>query len=105
MWHFSVKILVTTIFNDLSTNILTVIFGRLFPLRSVGNYTQAFKWNTMANSLVSNAISQIAQPVFVESAYSESGGNVKDRELQVFRKMFRFTCFVSICLYLFSSFF
>ena len=98
MWRFSVKILVTTIFNDLSTNILTVIFGRLFPLRSVGNYTQAFKWNTMANSLVSNAISQIAQPVFVESAYSESGGNVKDRELQVFRKMFRFTCFVSMPL-------
>lgn len=85
MAPFAVKILVTKIINTTSSNILTVIFGRLFPIHQVGNYTQAFKWDTMAHSLIGNTVGQIAQPVLVE------GGR-----LVVFRKMLRFTCFLSM---------
>lgn len=86
MAPFAVKILVTKILNTLSNNILTVIFGRLFTMHQVGNYSQAFKWNTMASSLLSNTVGQVAQPVLVEG---------KGRQ-DVFRKMLRFTAFFSI---------
>ena len=55
MFAFSYKVLITAVLNTISNNVLTVIFGRLFPAASVGNFTQANKWNTMANSMVTNA--------------------------------------------------
>jgi len=94
MVPFAVKILVTKIVNTTSNNILTVIFGRLFPIRQVGNYSQAFKWDTMAHSLISNTVGQLAQTVLVESSESEDD----NRELRVYRKMTRFTVFLSMPL-------
>ena len=87
MAPFALKILVTKILNTLSANILTPIFARWFTIHQVGSYTQAFKWNTMAYSLVANTVGQIAQPVLVETDRSEA-----------FRKMLRFTCFISMPL-------
>ncbi len=87
MAPFALKILVTKILNTLSANILTPIFARWFTIYQVGSYTQAFKWNTMAYSLVANTVGQIAQPVLVETDRSEA-----------FRKMLRFTCFISMPL-------
>lgn len=89
MFPFAVKILVTKIINTVSGNILTFIFGRLYPMRAVGNFSQAYKWDNMANSMVANTVGQIAQPVMV-SVKEERG-----REAQVFRKMMRFTAFLS----------
>lgn len=89
MMSFSMKILVTTIANTLSSNFLTFIFGRLFPLKAVGNFTQANKWNTMASSFVSETVSQVAQPVLV------AVNDEASRERRVFRKMMRFTSFLS----------
>ena len=87
MAPFAVKILVTKILNTLSANILTPIFARWFTIHQVGSYTQAFKWDTMAYSLVANTVGQIAQPVLVEDERSDA-----------FRKMLRFTCFLSMPL-------
>ncbi len=89
MFRFSVKILLTNIINTLSQNLLTFIFGRLYPMRAVGNFSQAYKWNNMAGSVVANTVGQIAQPVMV-AVNGERG-----REAQVFRKMMRFTAFLS----------
>lgn len=94
MTPFAMNILVTKIVNTVSNNILTNIFGKLFPDRLVGNYSQAYKWDTMANSLVANTVGQIAQAVLVEASPSDSSN--ERRELQVFRKMLRFTCFLSM---------
>jgi O-antigen/teichoic acid export membrane protein len=88
MAPFAMKILVTKIINTTSNNVLTVIFGRLFPMAQVGNYSQAFKWDTMAHSLITNTVGQLAQPVLVES----------DSQLRVYRKMIRFTAFLSMPL-------
>ena len=96
MAPFAMNILVTKIVNTVSNNILTNIFGKLFPDRLVGNYSQAYKWDTMANSLVANTVGQIAQAVLVEASPSDHSEG--SRELQVFRKMLRFTCFLSMPL-------
>ena len=94
MFPFSVKILVTTIINTINNNVLTFIFGNLFPMKTVGNFSQAMKWDTMAYTTISGTIEQVAQPILVEIA------NDKDRELRVFRKMMRFTAFLVFpCLF------
>ena len=89
MFGFSVKILITNIINTLSNNILTLLFGRLYPIKAVGDYSQAYKWNTMASAFVANAVGQVAQPVLA-SVKEERG-----RSVRVFRKMLRFTAFLS----------
>ena len=66
-----------------------MVFGRLFPAQSVGNYTQANKWNTMANQLVINTVNQVAQPVFTRV------NDDNERQRRVFGKMLRFTAFMA----------
>lgn len=90
MFGFSSKILITNIINQVNVNVLSFIFGRLFTAGAVGSYTQAAKWNLMGHSLISGTISQVAQPVLA-SINDEEG-----RQLNVFRKMLRFTAFLSM---------
>lgn len=89
MFSFSYKVLITVILGTISNNVLTVIFGRLFPVAEVGNYSQANKWNTMASSLVSGSVSQITQPVLVRVIDDQ------ERMRRVFGKMLRFTAFMA----------
>ena len=92
MFAFSYKVLITAILSTVSNNVLTVIFGRLFPAQAVGNYYQANKWNTMANSLVTGTVSQMVQPVLVQV------NDDMERRRRVFGKMLRFTAFLSFPL-------
>lgn len=89
MFSFSYKVLITTVLTTINNNVLTVIFGRLFPAQSVGNFTQANKWNTMANQLVSNTVAQVAQPVLTRITDDQ------ERQRRVFGKMLRFTAFLA----------
>ena len=90
MIGFSSKILITNIINQINNNILSFIFGRLFTAGAVGNYTQAAKWNTMGHSLISGTMQQVAQPVLASINEEEN------RQLNVFRKMLRFTALLSM---------
>ena len=81
--------LATNIFNHLNNNIFSIILGKFYSEREVGFYNQANKWNYMGHSLVSGMINGVAQPVLVQVA------NEKERQLRVFRKMMRFTAFIS----------
>lgn len=93
MFSFSVKMMLTTILNSLSQQILTFILGNIFGKRNqmsvVGNYSQANKWNMMASDMLRNTIAQVAQPVMAEVR------DDKERSLRVLRKMIRFTAFLS----------
>ena len=89
MFPFSYKVLLTYLLNSVNNNVLTVIFGRLFPANDVGNFTQANKWSTIAHWTVSGTLSQVAQPVL--SRINEE----KERQHRVFSKLMRFTAFMS----------
>jgi O-antigen/teichoic acid export membrane protein len=89
MFPFSVKVLLTTILTTVNQSVLTFIFGRLFPITTVGIYNQANKWTTMGHSFVSSTMGQVAQPVLKVVVDDQ------ERELRVFRKMIRFTAFIS----------
>ena len=93
MIGFSCKILLTNIANIINNNILTVILGKFYSEREVGLFNQANKWNTMGYSTVQGMIASIAQPVLHDVASDE------ERQIRVFRKMLRFTAFVTFpCL-------
>ncbi len=92
MLPFSSKLLLTSLLTVASQNVLTFIFGKLLPIQSVGQYSQASKWNTMGSSFISGTMQQVAQPVLAR-ADDEEG-----RQERVFRKMLRFTAFVSFPL-------
>lgn len=89
MFSFSYKVLITAVLTTINNNVLTVIFGRLFPAQAVGNFTQANKWNTMANQLVTNTVAQVAQPVLTRVT------DDSERQCRVFGKMLRFTAFLA----------
>lgn len=89
MFGFSSKILVTNIFTQANSNILSTLLGRFFTEQEVGYYTQSNKWNTMGYSFISGTVSSVAQPVLTEVS------NDPARQLGVLRKMLRFTAFLS----------
>lgn len=89
MFEFSSKILVTNIFIQTNNNIFSLLLGRLFSTAEVGYYTQANKWDNMGYSLIGNMVNGVAQPVL--TAVSDD----QDRQRNVFRKMLRFTSFIS----------
>lgn len=89
MIGFSSKLIVTSIFNIINNNLFSVLLGKFYSEREVGNFTQANKWNTMGHILITGMINGIAQPVLISVA------DDKARQLAVFRKLLRFTAFIS----------
>ena len=92
MFRFSCKILATTIMTCVNNNVLNILLGHYFRPRDTGYYNQAYQWNTKCFSLVQSMVAQVAQPVLV-SLNGETG-----RQMDAFRKMMRFTSFVTFPL-------
>lgn len=89
MIGFSSKIIITNIFTIINNNLFSVLLGKFYSEREVGNFTQANKWNGMGHTTITGMINGIAQPVFTRVA------DDKARQLAVFRKLLRFTAFIS----------
>lgn len=92
MASFSSKLLITNIFNHINNNLFSIILGKFYSGKEVGYFNQANKWNNMGYSFISGMIAGIAQPTFVQ--VSDDG----ERQLRIFRKILRFTAFVSFPL-------
>lgn len=91
MMGFGMHMLVTNVVNTISENLLTFIIGHNIKSKAtVGDFTQANKWNLMASKMVSETVGQLAQAVLVEVT------NDRERELRVFRKMLRFSAFFAM---------
>ncbi len=94
MFGFSSRVLATNIFLHINNNLFSVLLGRLFSVQQVGYYTQAAKWNMMGYNTINGMITGVAQPVLAQVS------DDKARQLAVFRKMLRFTSFLSFPLML-----
>jgi O-antigen/teichoic acid export membrane protein len=94
MFGFSSKLLVTNLFLQLNNNLINTLLGRLFSSLEVGYYAQANKWNNMGDSLINGAVGSVAQPVLARASGDDA------HQLAVFRKMLRFTSFLSFPLML-----
>ena len=63
MVGFSSWLLLTNLLNHVNNNFFSLILGRFFDARMVGNYTQANKWNFMGHSVVTGLVNGVSQPL------------------------------------------
>ncbi len=89
MFRFSSKLLATTILERINTNVMNILLGRYFTTAEVGNYNQAYQWNSKVFYLLQGTLAQVAQPVFTNVA------DEQERQLRILRKLMRFTAFLS----------
>lgn len=89
MFGFSSKLLLTNIFDHINNNLFSIVLGKFYSEREVGNYNQANKWNNMGASTISGMVANVAQPIFAQIA------DDKERQVRAFRKMLRFTSFIA----------
>ena len=96
LFAFSYRLLITNVFLRVNWNVFSVIMGgnRLYSSADVGNYTKAAEWMTMGSDTVNGMVNGLAQPVLAKVA------DDKQMQLHVFRRMLRFTAFVSFPLLL-----
>lgn len=89
LFGFSSRLLITNIFVHVNNNILSVLLGKIYTGREVGNYTQANKWNLMGCALVYETLHNISQPILAKINDDVA------RQQNVFRKLLRFTAFIA----------
>ena len=92
MFKFSSKLLATTILERINTNVMNILLGRHFTKHEVGNYNQAYQWNSKVFYLLQGTLAQVAQPVFTNVA------DEQERQLRILRKLMRFTAFLAFPL-------
>lgn len=89
MFGFSSKLLVTNLFQQVNRNVFSVLLGRFYGREMTGYYGNASRWNDMGVGTIDSMLAGVAQPTLTQVK------NDADRYVQVFRKMLRFTGFVS----------
>ena len=89
LFAFSYRLMITNIFQRFNWNIFSFILGKFYTKTDVGNYTKAAEWFNMGGEVVNGMVNAVAQPVLAKVV------NDSERQLRVFRKMLRFTAFVS----------
>ena len=94
LFAFSYRLLVTNIFQRFNWNIFSFMLGKFYSRTDVGNYSKAAEWFNMGGEVVNGMVNAVAQPVLAKVV------DDNDRQLRVFRKMLRFTSFVSFPLML-----
>jgi O-antigen/teichoic acid export membrane protein len=97
MFGFSSKLLVNSLAYQLNNNAFGVLLNRFYSGGHVaGIYSNARKWDDMAIATIGGMIQGVAQPVLRQA---DSEAQMRESVVAVFRKLLRFTCFVSFpCL-------
>lgn len=94
LFAFSYRLLVTSIFQRINWNAFTFVLGKFYNSADVGNYSKAADWFRMGSDTVNGMVNAVAQPVLARVV------DDNERQLHVFRRMLRFTAFVSFPLLL-----
>ena len=92
LFPFSFRIMLSAIFTQLNANIMNLLLGRFYGEANTGHYNQAYQWSSKGYLLVQNMLKQVDQTVLV-GLHDE-----RERQLQVLRKMVRFTAFIAFPL-------
>ncbi len=88
MFGFSFMMLLTSIISQITHNMLSVILGHNYGKEQTGYYIQGHKWSSLSNTVFSNMLIGVAQPVLLETKSDST------RQKKVFRKMVRFGAFI-----------
>ncbi len=88
MFPFSVKLLITGLFNVLNSNIFAPLIGKYYSPKEAGDYGQGYKWSYIGYSVIWGMVNNVSQPVLAQLS------NEPSRQAQAFRKMIRFVSFL-----------
>lgn len=88
MFSYSVKLLLTSLFNQIAGNIYSIVIGKHFSLSQVGYYTQANKLNYIPQAIISTSVQGVAYPLLTKVEE-----NI--RKKKIFRKIVRITAFIA----------
>ena len=94
LFAFSYRLLITSVFQRFNWNVFSFILGKFYTRIDVGNYTKSAEWFNMGGEVVNGMVNAVAQPALAKVV------NDSERQQRVFRKMLRFTAFVSFPLML-----
>lgn len=89
MFGYSIKLFITSIFAQITNNLFSTVFGKLYGKGLTGHYAQGNKWATYGSFVIVGTFNGIAQPVLVEAKTDLL------RQLNIFRKMLRFGAFIT----------
>ena len=92
LFPFSVRIMISAIVTQVNMNVMNLLLGRYYGKTMTGHYNKAYEWSSKGFLFVQNMLKQVDQTVLV-GLHDE-----QERQLQVLRKMVRFTAFVSFPL-------
>ena len=84
--------MLSAIFTQLNNNVMNLLLGHYYGKMNTGHYNQAYQWSSKGYLLVQNMLKQVDQTVLV-GLHDE-----RERQLQVLRKMMRFTAFIAFPL-------
>jgi O-antigen/teichoic acid export membrane protein len=94
LFSFSIKILFTSIFMQITANIFSILLGKFYTVKQVGYYAQGQKWMVIGNQFIGSMIAYVTQPVLVQV------NEDRKRQIGVLRKLIRFSAFLSFPLML-----
>lgn len=89
MSSFSIKILLTSLLNQICANIFPLIIGKRFSFSQVAAFGQGMKFNNIPQSIISDGIKSVAYPLLSNIDHEGNKGK------KVFRKVTRITAFIS----------
>lgn len=88
MSAFSFKLLSTGLMNQVCTNIYPIIIGKYFSFSQTGLYGQAYKLNTIPQSVISEGLKSVVYPMLTKTTDEE-------QTIRAFRKTIRVASFIS----------
>lgn len=86
---FSSKIFISNIFININNHIFTIILGRVYVVKDIGNISQASKWSLMGQSVLTNMVNNVTQPTLNKLRADH------ERQVRAFRKILSFTSFLA----------
>ncbi len=88
MASYSVKLLMSSVINQICGNLYAIIIGKHFSMGQAGVYSQANKLSVIPQSVISDGIRNVAYPVLTKI-------DDEERLKNAFRKIVRMTAFIS----------
>ena len=88
MWNFGNKMLLSSLLNTIFNNIYTLVIGRVYSARDLGNYSRANHYAQLASSQLNSIFSDVSFPMLC------SIQNDMERLARVYRQYLRVIAFI-----------
>lgn len=89
-FNFSIKLLITRIFESISTNIIQLLIGKFYTVQAVGFFTKANTFYGIPNNILTSTINEVSYPAFARES--------PENRYLLMKKMVRFVSMISFPL-------